>query len=113
MPGANRHRPPSLLQLSRLIYRHQLKIEKGLARLDWRDLVINVLRTNLRRVLREKETLMKIIEANPAMASQLPRRRTGSIIYDERCRIVPDTKTVDATDDSLGALAVRWRKFHD
>lgn len=81
MPGANRHRPPSIRQLVLRIYRRQIVDEKvigelktEIARLTTRTQINATLAEHCRRLLREKATMLEVIEANQFMAAALPRR---------------------------------------
>jgi hypothetical protein len=75
MPGVNRHRPPTTEQLFNRVYRQQVKTEKTVrdlqaevARLTARTQITAVVADHCRRLLREKATLMKLVEANQFMA---------------------------------------------
>ena len=83
MPGVNRHRPPTVEQLFARVYRRQLVAEKlvlqlqaEVARLSGKVDLSAKLRDHCRRLLTEKPTLLRVIEANQFMAAALPRRHT-------------------------------------
>lgn len=81
MPGANRHREPSIRQLVRRVYRKQIASDLAIrdltaevARLTARTQINVTLADHCRRLLREKATMLDVIEANQFMAAALPRR---------------------------------------
>jgi hypothetical protein len=86
MPGANRHRAPTATQLFERVYRRQIKMEEVIrdlkaevARLGARTEINAALANHCKRLLLEKATLLKVIEANRFMAAALPRRPVVSI----------------------------------
>jgi hypothetical protein len=81
MPGTNRHLPPTSEMLWNRVYRRQVRTEHALkdlraevARLTAHTEITATLADHCRRLLREKETMMKVIEANRFMNAALPRR---------------------------------------
>ena len=81
MPGLNRHRPPTVEQMFARVYRRQLVAEKlvlelqaEVVRLSGRVELSARLTEHCRRLLKEKATLLQVIEANRFMAAALPRR---------------------------------------
>ncbi len=86
MPGANRHRPPTSRQYLARIYRRQIEtgavIRELKAEIERRGEITTVVVEHCRRLLLEKETLLKIIEANQFMAQELPRRPAVRTLYD-------------------------------
>jgi hypothetical protein len=81
MSETNRHRKPTGTQLVRRIYRRQLRNEKlilelkaEVSRLTTRAEISAAIAAHCRRLLAEKATMLKVIEANRFMSAALPRR---------------------------------------
>ncbi len=74
MPGKHRHRPPTPTMLFNRTYRQQLKLAKAveamreeIARLNSRSQTFVVIVNHCERLVREKETLLRLVQANQYM----------------------------------------------
>jgi hypothetical protein len=81
MSEVNRHRRPSSAQLILRIYRRQIETHKlikalqvDIARLNASTATTAAVADHCRRLLAEKATMLKVIEANRFMNAALPRR---------------------------------------
>jgi hypothetical protein len=80
MPGKNRHRKPTTVMLFNRLYRQQLQLAQNqiemradIDRLLKRTEILVVLTDHCQRLVREKETLLKLVQANRYMAEAIPR----------------------------------------